>query len=43
MFLKLQHCSCKYYETLYCIIMFIDEEKKFNLKKKEESMKNQVN
>ena len=27
--LKLQNCSCKYYETVYCIIVFIDEEKRF--------------
>ena len=34
MFLKFQHCSCKYYGTSHCTIVFIDEEKKFKFKKK---------
>ena len=25
--LELLHCSCKYYGTVYCIILFFDEEK----------------
>ena len=37
MFLRLEHCSCKYYKTLRCIIVLIDEEeKKFRLKKKKD-------
>ena len=40
MFLKLQHCNCKYYKTLYCIIAFTDEEKKLKLTKKKQYMKN---
>ena len=26
--IALLHCSCKYYKTLYCIIVFINEEEK---------------
>ena len=33
MFLKLWHC-CKYCETLYCSIVFIDEKKPIQIKKK---------
>ena len=38
MFLRLQHCSYKALQTLYCIARFIDEEKKFKIKKKKKEM-----
>ena len=34
MFLKFQHCSCKYYGTSHCTTVFIDEEKKIKFFKK---------